>query len=304
MKKITKTAPKKPAVKKPAVKKVAVKKVAVKKAAPKKAAAKKKTILTRGEKPVVRIENAKGKARVVILCDHASNTVPAALKDLGVSKKDLQKHVAWDPGTENIGLALTGALNAPAVIAGYSRLVVDLNRGEDSPECIRTVYDHIDVPGTVGLSKADRKQRIDEFFKPYHKAVAAQIDKVLKKKDVPVILSVHSFTPEMDGFKRPWHIGILWNKDDRASVRVIENLRAQNKDLIIGDNEPYSLKDENLGKNTISTHAESKGLPYVIIEFRQDLVNTKAKADKWAKIFLKSLLPVLEDPATYKRRKK
>ena len=271
-----------------------------KKATKKPAAKLAKRLLTKADPAPFRIENQKGKAQCLIVCDHASNRIPEALGTLGLSKKDREKHIAWDPGTEVIGRYLSEQLDAPAYFSTFSRIVVDVNRGANSPECMRETYDHVPVPGNTNLSRAEKKQRIDEIFNPYHKNLAKQVQRFLKKKRVPMIISVHSFTPEMDGYRRPWHIGILWNKEDDIALKLVDNLRAQNPTMIVGENEPYSLKAENLTKNTIGTHAESKGLPYVIVEFRQDLVKTKRDALKWGKIFLDAMAPILADPDTYR----
>ena len=260
-------------------------------------------LLQPGEPAPYRIENAKGKAPILIVCDHASNRVPQALNDVGLSKANLEKHIAWDPGTENIGRYMSEKLDATGFFACYSRIVVDVNRGERSAECMREVSDHIHVPGNKGLSAAEKRQRLDEIFWPYHRALAAQIKTYRKKNIVPLIVSLHSFTPEMDGYKRPWHIGVLWNKEETIARRLIAELQAQNPDMVVGENEPYTLKQTNLTKNTIKTHAEDNGLPYVIVEFRQDLVATKRDALKWGRIFLEALAPILLDPAIYRLRR-
>ena len=118
-----------------------------------------------------------------------------------------------------------------------------------------------------------------------------------------MIVSLHSFTPEMDGYKRPWEIGVLWNKEETIARRVVENLRAQNPGMVVGENEPYTLKQANLSKNTIKTHAEDTGLPYIIVEFRQDLVATKRDALKWGRIFLEAIAPILIDEEVYQLRR-
>lgn len=299
-----KTASKKPAQK---IKKAPVKALStIKPAAAAKTAARGKLparLLQPGEPAAYRIENPKGSAPVLIVCDHASNRVPKVLNDVGLSKADLEKHIAWDPGTENIGRYMSEKLDATAFFASYSRIVVDVNRGERSPECMREVSDHIHVPGNKNLSAAEKRQRLDEIFWPYHRALSTQIKGYLKKGIVPVIVSLHSFTPEMDGFKRPWHIGVLWNKEETIAMRLVENLRAQNPGMVVGENEPYTLKQANLSKNTIKTHAEDTGLPYVIVEFRQDLVATKRDAQKWGRIFLEALAPILMDEGIYRPRR-
>ncbi len=285
---------------------------AKKKSAPRNAPARVKTIVKlapkklmgAGEPPAVRVENGRGRAKCVIVCDHAANRVPRTLKDLGLSKAQLQQHIAWDPGTEDIGRYLSKALGATVVLASYSRLVVDLNRGHDHPELMRDTSDHVHIPGNVGLTAAQKKQRLDELFWPYHNEIDRQLKRFTSKGVAPVLISVHSFTPQMDGFRRPWHIGVLWNREEKIARALVKNLRRNSPDLVIGENEPYSLKAANFLKNTISTHAESKGLPYIILEFRQDLVNTKKKAEKWAEIFLESLRPILADKQLYTLRRR
>ncbi|MDY0009307.1 MAG: N-formylglutamate amidohydrolase [Bdellovibrionales bacterium] len=287
------------------VKPHAVIKPAAKPAKTGKAAARKTParLLQAGEPAPYRIENAKGSAPVLIVCDHASNRVPQILDNVGLSKADLQKHIAWDPGTENIGQYMSEKLDAAAFFANYSRIVVDVNRGERSPECMRDVSDHIQVPGNKNLSAAQKRQRLDEIFWPYHHALSAQIKTYLKKGIVPMIVSLHSFTPEMDGYKRPWEIGVLWNKEETIARSLIDNLRAQNPGMVVGENEPYTLKQANLSKNTIKTHAEDTGLPYVIVEFRQDLVATKRDALKWGRLFIEALAPILLDEGVYRPRR-
>jgi predicted N-formylglutamate amidohydrolase len=276
------------------MKKTALKKI--KKKTPARIPAK---LISKGEPPVVRVVNPKGKGKYVIVCDHASNRVPKSLKNLGLKTSELRQHIAWDPGTEDIGLHMSKKMDAAAVIAGYSRLVVDLNRGDDHPEVMRQTSDHVRIPGNAKLTAAEKKQRLDELFWPYHAEVTKALKRFTAKGVAPVLISIHSFTPEMDGFKRPWHIGVLWNREEKLARSLVKNLRRNNPDLVIGENEPYSLKAANFLKNTISTHAESKGLPYIIVEFRQDLVDTKKKAVKWAEIFLESLVPALSTPGLH-----
>ncbi len=256
----------------------------------------------RQEPAPFRLEKAGGRGKCLIICDHASNRVPQSLHNLGLTAAQLKKHIAWDPGTEDLGRIISAALDAPAIFASYSRLVVDLNRGPTTKECILSVSDNVDVPGNKALSKSARKARIDEIFVPYHQAVEERINRFLGKKIVPLVIAIHSFAPRMKGKKRPWHMGILWNHEEEIAVRLLETLRQENPGLKIGANEPYSLKQANLSKNTIGTHAEARGLPYIIVEFRQDLVKTPELAAKWAQIFLTALAPILEDPLLYRSR--
>lgn len=259
--------------------------------------------LRKGEKASFSRINAKSQSPIIIVCDHASNAMPKAAKNLGLDAKTRKMHIAWDPGTEHVGRYLARVLNAPLQLANYSRLVVDLNRGEDHGDCMRDSSDHVKIPGNKGLTAAQKQARLDDIYWPYHNEITRQLDAVLARGQVPLLLSIHSFTPEMDGFHRPWHIGVMWNRQEKLSKQLVKNLRRDNPALVIGDNKPYSLKGAAGGKNTIERHAEGRGLPYIIVEFRQDLIGgSKADAEQWAALFLRSLQPILDDATTYRRQ--
>jgi len=262
-----------------------------------------KKILSPGEPPPFRVENPRGKGQGLIVCDHASNRVPQSLKDMGLKKADLKKHIAWDIGCEEITRHMAKALDMPAVLACYSRLVTDLNRAPHYHECIIEVSDHIRIPVNNGLSKEDKARRYREIYWPYQREVGRRVDGLLRKKHIPVVISVHSMTPVLDGKKRPWHISVLWHKEEKLAKKIVRQIRKNHPDLLVGENEPYTLFNERFAGSTICHHAEERGLPYVFVEFRQDLVDTREKARLWADIFLQALVPVLADAEIYLNRK-
>lgn len=266
-------------------------------------ASRKVSLLQKGEKAAFSLVNAKAQSPILIVCDHATNAMPKSVKNLGLDAKSRNMHIAWDPGTEYVGRYLSRVLKAPLQLANYSRLVVDLNRGEDHADCMRDTSDHVKILGNKGLTAAQKQTRLDDIYWPYHNEITRQLDAVLARGEVPLLLSIHSFTPEMDGVHRPWHIGVMWNRQEKLSKRLVANLRRDNPALVIGENKPYTLKGPAGGKNTIERHAECRGLPYIIIEFRQDLIGgSKAEAEQWAALFLRSLQPILDDAATYCRQ--
>lgn len=254
-------------------------------------------LLAANEPAPVKVINPKGAARGLIICDHSSKRVPRALKGLGIKKSDLHRHIGWDIGTEEVGRYLSKALDMPAVLAGYSRLVVDLNRAPDHSECMVEESDHTRIPANAGLPAAAKKQRLKEIFWPYHNQITRHIDRGVKKRQAPLLLAVHSYTPEMNNVKRPWHIAILWNKQEKIAKKVIAAIRKNNPGFLVGENEPYTLKNERFKGSTIWRHAEERGLPYVFVEFRQDLIDTREKAAQWAEIFIQALQPVFESLA-------
>jgi len=241
--------------------------------------------------------NEDGKAKVMLVGDHASNVIPRMLENLGLDNASLEQHIAYDIGTKKLIHHLSQHLDAPALLAGYSRLVIDLNRSLEDQSSMSEVSDNTVIPGNLNMSHEHRNQRIHCFYTPYRAAIDGMLHRFKEKQIVPAFISIHSFTPEMAGFSRPWHAGVLWDKDPRIPVPLMKNLRAHLEDFNIGDNEPYSGK--HLADYTIDHHAEAAGLPHVSIEIRQDLVNTEAGAECWANILADALYDILADPDLY-----
>ena len=250
------------------------------------------------EPPAVSLLNEQGQAKVLLVGDHVSNLIPKSLQQLGLEDWVLQEHVAYDIGSRKLLTHLVDHLDAPAVLAGYSRLVVDLNRSLEDPSVIPEVSDDIPIPGNQSLSREHRAQRVHSFYTPYRAAIDHALHRFRQRGIVPALIAIHSFTPQMAGFERPWHIGLLWDKDPRIPVPLLQRLGAHPAAINVGDNEPYSGKHP--ADYTIDHHAEAAGLPHVSIEVRQDLVNTEAGAEKWATILAEALEEILADPSIYK----
>ncbi|MBR0551652.1 N-formylglutamate amidohydrolase [Stakelama marina] len=199
---------------------------------------------------------------VLLLCDHASNHVPDDI-DLGVTRDIVNKHIGVDIGAGPLTLALAERLNAPAILATVSRLVVDLHREPDHAGLIPVASDGHEIPGN---RSADRDARIARFFAPYHGAIARRVAEVRPE----LIVAIHSFTPELErgGEERPWEVGILYNRDDRAASLALSALRERKVNT--GDNEPYSGRKLNA---TLNRHGEANGIPCISIEVRNDLIS-------------------------------
>jgi len=248
--------------------------------------------------PPYTIINAGGQAKVLLVGDHVSNVIPRALENLGLKDAMLEQHIAYDIGTRKLINHLSQHLDAPAVLAGYSRLVVDLNRSLEDNSVMPEISDNTVIPGNQNMSGEHRNQRIQSFYTPYRKAIDMALQRFRENNVVPAFISVHSFTPQMSGFSRPWHVGILWDKDPRIPLPLMQQLRAHPDGFNIGDNEPYS--GHHPADYTIDHHAEATGIPHVSIEIRQDLVNTENGAERWATILHDALRDVLADPGLYR----
>ena len=252
-----------------------------------------------GEPPPFHVLNPQGRARLLVVCDHASRRIPAALANLGLDELALGRHIASDIGAGDVARHLSAMLDAPAVLAGYSRLVIDCNRGLGDPTSILAVSDGEFIPGNQGLGDEDKAERARQFFHPYHDAIRRRLESFERREVVPAFIAVHSFTPIFQRVRRPWQIGILWDKDPRIPVPLIANLRARG--LVVGDNEPYSGRAP--ADHTVDHHAEGGGMPHVSIEIRQDLVDHHEGAAQWAAILVEALAPILTDESLYRKWK-
>lgn len=251
-------------------------------------------LLAPDEAPAVETVNPGGKGEFLLCCDHASRRVPRALGDLGLPPAAFDRHIAWDIGAADVARSLAHRFDAPLVMSGYSRLVIDLNRRLEDPTSIPEVSDGTLVPANRALATQERRRRHDALFRPYHKALDAALAELSRQVAVPAIVSIHSCTPVFKGFERPWHIGVLWNRDGRLARPLMARLAAHG-DVNVGDNQPYSARDGH--GYTMSAHAETPGLPHVLLEVRQDLIDTHRGAEHWAAILAEALGPLLADRA-------
>ncbi len=238
-------------------------------------------LLGADEPPPFRVLNEKAAAPLLLLCDHASRLIPAALGDLGLDPPALRCHLAWDIGAGALTERLAESHKTTAVLAGYSRLVVDCNRQLLDPQAFLEYGDGVIISGNRGLQPVDRDARAREIYWPYHQTIAAQIKRLMTNGVQPAILAMHSFTPVMNSVSRPWEVGILWDKDPRVPDYLIKSLRAEG--LVVGDNEPYSGRGPM--DFTIDYHAESNELPHAGVEVRQDLIGDEQGVRKMAELF-------------------
>lgn len=216
---------------------------------------------------------------LLLVADHAGRDLPEEYGDLGLPAGEFERHIAYDIGVEAVTRALAAALGVPAVMARFSRLLIDANRGEDDPTLIRQLYDGTVIPANYPMGEAERARRLERYHRPYHDALGAMVSSVASASGVaPFLFSVHSFTPSMQGRARPWHVSILWDSDERA-VRPLLDMLAADPALVVGDNEPY---DGALRGDTMFRHAIVNGYAHALIEIRQDLIASQEGADAWA----------------------
>ena len=227
---------------------------------------------------------AERQSRWLITCDHAANTVPPSVGggDLGLPATDMGRHIAYDIGAAGMTRALADALDAPAILSNFSRLVIDPNRGLDDPTLLMKLYDGTVIPANAKADAAEKARRVEAFYTPYHDALAD----LAARQDDTVIVAIHSFTPQLRARPtRPWHIGILYADDNRLSVPLMDLLREES-DLCVGDNEPYL---GHLPGDSVDRHALQVGRPNTLIEVRNDLIEKQDQQIQWGK----RLAPIL-----------
>jgi predicted N-formylglutamate amidohydrolase len=229
---------------------------------------------------------------ILLVCDHASRAIPRSLGTLGLDADPLSRHIAWDIGAGELTRRLAERLNAPAVLASYSRLVIDLNRQPGDPQSILEVSDSVVIPGNLGLGPEEQEARAEIFHWPYHHAVDQAFARLRRSGPEPLFFAVHTFTPSLGGEDRFWDLGVLWNRDPRFAVPLIEILR-EREGLHVGDNQPYDGKEIAY---TLNLHAGSAGLAHCAIEVRQDHCEGVAGLDHLADLLADALERILAMP--------
>jgi predicted N-formylglutamate amidohydrolase len=227
------------------------------------------TLLTPDEPAPFEILNADALLPVLLVCDHASNRFPRSLGTMGLDYLNRVSHIALDIGAGAVAKALAENLGATSVLCQYSRLIVDCNRALIDESTFLEHSDGVDVPGNHNLQISEKERRASEIYWPYHNAIKGQIVRLKKNEIEPIVISIHSFTPVINGNDREWEVGVLWDKDPATAEIFLTRLAKAG--YLVGDNKPYSGKDPE--DFTIDFHAESTGLPHVGIEISQNLIS-------------------------------
>ncbi len=216
----------------------------------------------------------------VLTCDHAANRIPRSLANLGLTTDHLQRHIAWDVGAAGVAQQLARHLNATLLLQNYSRLVIDCNRPLDSDQLVPCRSEETKIPGNEKLSDAAREHRCEQIFVPYHEAISQLLERRKEMQQATIFVAIHSFTPVYLGRERPWQLGILYGADRRVAASMFADLAEQgDEQLIVGENEPYKIDHQDYG---IPIHGDSRGLPNVLIELRQDLIACENTQRMWA----------------------
>jgi predicted N-formylglutamate amidohydrolase len=245
-------------------------------------------LLAADEPSPVTVRNPNGASPFLIVADHGGNLAPRALGRLGVSDAEWQRHIGWDIGIAGVCRAIADALDATIIQQNYSRLIIDCNRTPGTETSMPQISESTPVPGNVGLSEAQKAARVGEIFRPYHDRIEAELDRRRAEGRPTALVAMHSFTPVYKDVARPWHAGVLYNRDPRFAHLIMALLKDE-AGLVVGDNEPYSVTDHT--DYTIPVHGERRGLHHTAIEIRQDLIADDDGQREWG-ARLARLLPL------------
>jgi len=248
-------------------------------------------------KPFEPVETIAGQldSGLLLLCDHASNSLPEDYGHLGLDPAQFQRHIAYDIGAAAVTRELAKLLGAPALLTRFSRLLIDPNRGSDDPTLVMQLSDGAIIPGNARISAAEITRRTELYWRPYREATKELIDQMSAKGPNPALIGLHSFTPIWKDRPRPWQIGILWDSDPRLAQPFLASLR-EDATLTVGDNEPY---DGALEGDTMYEHGTKRGLAHMLIELRQDLIGTEEQAKAWAERLAPLIRELLRSPQTH-----
>lgn len=229
--------------------------------------------------------NPESGSPLVLTCEHAGRRIPAALGDLGVSPEEMARHIAYDIGAEQVARRLSSQLNAVLVLQPYSRLVTDCNRPETAPDCVPEYSDGTIIPANRDLEAEALRSRFLQIHQPFHQEVQNQLDARRCHELGAILIAVHSFTPKLRSKdnQRPWHVGLLFNRDDGLARQLMPKLSRHDKALQAAFNEPYRVDDYS--DYTIPVHGEGRGIPHVLIEIRNDLIAEDTGQSYFAQLF-------------------
>lgn len=236
-------------------------------------------LLSNADPEPVEILRPDGASPLFLTCDHAGRRIPVALGTLGLGPVDLARHIAWDIGAGGVTRLLSDRLDATAILQRYSRLVVDCNRSPAAHDFIAVKSEDTEIPGNRHVEAAEVEARTREIFTPYHEAIRQALDARAAAGQWTVLVAVHSCTPVYHGVWRPWHVGVLYDRDDRFA-RIMLDLLSEDGELTIGENQPYELTHDR--DYSVPLHGEDRGLLHVELEIRQDLIGDEAGQEAWA----------------------
>lgn len=237
------------------------------------------TLIEPSEGPAFAVRRPDAASEIVLICEHASKTMPKALGTMGLDAAKLASHIAWDIGAQRLAEMLSDRLDATLVSQRFSRLAYDCNRPPEAAGAYPERSEIYDVPGNVGLSARDKARRADALYHPFHQAIDDLLDERLAAGRKVVLVTVHSFTPIYFGTRRDGHLGILHDDDSRLAEAMLDAAARLELNNVLR-NYPYGPEDGVT--HTLQRHGLTRQIANVMLEIRNDLITDEAGQSIWA----------------------
>jgi predicted N-formylglutamate amidohydrolase len=242
-------------------------------------------LLGEQDPPPFRVREGHLDSAFVLAADHAGRAIPRALGTLGLTAAELDTHIAWDIGIAGVTERLAHELGAFMILQTYSRLVIDCNRPLDSSTSIVEHSEYTTIPGNHAVNLEQAIGRAQAIFHPYHRRIEAELARREQAEQQTIFIAMHSFTPRFKGMDRPWHCGVLYNRDARLARPLIQLLAREG--LEVGDNQPYFVSDDS--DYGIPHYGERRGHLHVELELRQDLISSAEQQASWGALLARVL---------------
>lgn len=231
---------------------------------------------------------------LVLTCEHASNLLPRGLRARTKEERALlATHWAWDIGAWEVARRVARLTGAAAIGGAVSRLVVDLNRQVADPSLVRREAEGVRLSWNACVTPREIERRMLRWHLPYHDAIDREILRLVTRGVRPLLLAVHSFTPEYGRERRDFDMGVLFDRSRPHAVALARALR--HAGFRVRYNEPYSgLKGMMY---SIHRHGTHHGLPCLELEINQALLAPRGAAARIAPQVARAIRTMLRSKA-------
>jgi len=247
--------------------------------------------------PPYRLLNARLHSDLLLTCEHATNRLPRSIRPTAAEREVLGSHWGYDPGAWAVTRFVARALRAPAIAGRWSRLLVDLNRAVDDPTFVREVAGGLRLAWSGRAGRRSRIARAVALHAGYHAALDRLLAERVARGVRPLLVAIHTFTPQLDGAHRPFDAGVLYDGERGLAVRCASALRRAG--LSVRYNEPYSGRDGMM--YAVDRHARHYGLACLELELNQGLFERADAAQRVGRAVARALERIKSGRATTRR---
>jgi predicted N-formylglutamate amidohydrolase len=213
-------------------------------------------------------------SRLLLTCEHGGNRVPRRYAALfRGQRRTLASHRGYDGGALEVARRFAARHDAPLIHATVSRLLIDLNRSLHH----RRVFSEF----TASLDAAAKAAIIRDHYHPYRQSVERTLDSLLSGGGRVVHVSVHSFSPQLNGVRRSAEVGLLYDPRRPGESAFCDRwctLLRRLTGLRVRRNYPYLGKSDGL---TTALRRRHDGERYLGIELEVNRALWRPQSRAW-----------------------